>query len=483
MILRGRIAQVVAVLTGTLTALSDGMQYGWTSPIGQILLSPNSPIYADESDILWLENLYMFGGFVGLSLTIYLLDTVGRKRTMTISAVESLIAWVLIASTSSMKVLYVARVLTGIAADVNFVAAPVYIAEISDKNVRGRLSSVVYMMMMTGVVLIYIIGPIVSITVSSLIGAGILVVQLLTFSFMPESPYYLLMKNEKEQARDSLAMFRPSFDVDEELEEILDFVENDNAKRGRIMDLFKVKSNFKAFAILTVLNTAQHFSGISVMFMNMHLILKDAKGILPINMAAIIFAALMLLANIISGSVIDMIGRKLLLYTSSFLTGISLLILAFYFDIRDKVVDIYKYNWIPIFAIMLYAVVYKYGLGLVPIVLTAELYPTNIKAVGVTAADAVYIVSAVSSITVFYFLQKNFGMKVPFYLFGACCIVTCLFSILMVPETKGKTLDEIQGLLKGEVLPNVDETKIDEQAPTGLLNNNSKTTSDYGARD
>ncbi|KAF5291218.1 hypothetical protein FQA39_LY14460 [Lamprigera yunnana] len=482
LIFSGTIAQVIAVITGTLTALSDGMQYGWTSPIGQILLSPESPYNATETDLMWLENLYMIGGFAGLPLTIYLLDKVGRKNTMMISAIQSLVAWILIASTSSVKVLYVARILTGLAADTNFVTAPVYIAEISDKNIRGRLSSILSVMMMSGVVLIYIVGPFASITVSSLIGACILVVQLLTFSFMPESPYYLLMRNQKEKARESLTIFRSSPDVDEELEEIARSVEKESAERGRALDLFTVKSNLKAFVILTVLNTAQHFSGISVMFMNMHLILKDAEGIISKNAAAIIFVTLMLVACMISGSVIDKIGRKILLYTSSFFTAISLLILASYFDVKNSGVDIYQYNWVPILAVMLYALAYKYGLGLVPIVLTAELYPTNIKAVGVTAADAVYVIAGSLSITVFHLMHERFGMQAPLFLFGACTILTSLFSVFIVPETKGITLDEIQSLLDGAFLPNLDDSNSDEEVKdhTMRLNDSLRKTYSYG---
>ncbi|KAF5291216.1 hypothetical protein FQA39_LY14458 [Lamprigera yunnana] len=468
------------MLMRTLTALSDGMQYGWTSPIGEILLSSKSPFDAKESDLMWLENIYMIGGLAGLPITVYLLDKVGRKNTMMISAVESLVAWILIASTSSMGVLYGARFLTGLAADVNFVATPVYIAEISDKNIRGRLGSIVYMMMMVGIVLIYIVGPFVSITISSLIGACVLVVQLLTFSFMPESPYYLLMRNQKEKARKSLTIFRSSLDVDEELEEIARSVEEENAQRGSLIDLFKVKSSLKAFIIMAVLNTAQHFSGISVMFMNMHLILNSAELTISINTVAIIFVTLMLIACIISGSVIDMIGRKVLLYTSSFLTAVSLLILASYFDLKDRGVDTYQYNWIPIFAVMLYAVTYKYGLGLVPIVLTAELFPTNIKAVGVTVCDAVYVIAGALSIIVFHVMQKSFGMEAPFFLFGACCILTCLFSIFVVPETKGKTLDEIQSLLKGEVLSGDDEEIMClNDNDDSSRNNHSYGTNDY----
>ncbi|KAK4875799.1 hypothetical protein RN001_012221 [Aquatica leii] len=479
----GRLSQVLAVVSGLLTALSDGMQYGWTSPMTSVLLAPTSPIDASEKDIVFLELIYMVGGICGIPLTIYMLDKVGRKNTMLISAAESLIAWIMIGTSTSLALLYVARFIAGFAADVNFVTAPVYIAEISDKHIRGRLGSIIYIMMMMGILLIYCIGPYVSIAASSLVGVGILTVQLFTFSFMPETPYYYLIKHQKEEARKSLQMFRTTNNVDEELDEIEEIVQKENLERGKISDLFTVKSNLKAVLIMTVLNTAQHFSGITVMFMNLHMILEDAASILSANAAAITFSSVMLVSCTVAGCIIDKLGRKILLYTSSFLTGISLLILAVYFTVKIQGVNISTFNWVPIFAVMLYALTYKYGLGLVPIVLTAEIFPTNVKAYGVTYADLIYVVAGMISVVIFHVLQSNFGMDVPFYLFGCCCMLTCLYSILVIPETKGKTLYEIQNILKGKnaiKLDVVSNNHSNEKSQSFALSSSIDNALNYG---
>ncbi|KAB0795132.1 hypothetical protein PPYR_11971 [Photinus pyralis] len=460
----GNTPQILATVTGTLTALSDGMHYGWSAPMIPVLQSPSSPVEIADSHIVWIENIYMFGGLVGLPITMFTLDKLGRKNTMLIAAVEYLIAWLLIAFASSIEIIFVARFLTGIAADTNFVATPIYIAEISQKKIRGRLGSLIYVMMLIGILLIYSIGPFVSIVASSTVGAALIILQLSTFSFMPDSPYYLLMKNKKEQARRALQILRSSKDVDDELDEIAKVVEEENKVRGRPKELLTVKSNRKAITIMTVLCFGQHYSSISVMLMNIHMILEDAASIIPASTAAIVFAALMLLACTLSAFLIDKVGRKVLLLSSSFLTGLSLLALASYFAIKENDIDVTDYNWVPVAAVMAYAVTFKYGLGLIPIVMTAELFPTNIKAIGCTLSDAMYVIAGASSIYLFHFLHDTFGMHVPFFLFGCLCLLVGIFVIFVIPETKGKTLDEIQQLLKGERLSKNNSKEVNGNA-------------------
>ncbi|KAB0795225.1 hypothetical protein PPYR_12064 [Photinus pyralis] len=471
-LISGRLCQVLAVITGTLTVISDGMHYGWSSPIVPLLQSPQSPIPISESDVLWLENCLMFGGIAGLFLTMYLLDKVGRKRTMLIAAVENLIAWVLIATATTPEVLLVARFISGIAADVNFVAAPVYIAEIADKEIRGRLSSLINIFSLLGVVLIYSVGPFVSITISSAIGMGFLVTELLTFSSMPESPHYLLVRQKPEAARESLKVLR-NVDVDDELRELTEVVERENACRGRPFDLIKVKSYRKAILIMTVLNFGQHFTGLSVMIMNLHIILEEAGSSIKTNTAAIEFSLLMVAACIITMFLIDLLGRRVLLTTSSVLTGISLLVLGVYFAIKNAGGNTRDYTWIPVASLMVYAIVHKIGLGSIPIVVTAELFPTNIKAVGCTVADSIYVIASASSIFVFHYMLRQFGMHAPIFLFAACSILVGLFVIFFLPETKGKTLEQIQQMLKGESDANSETTKL--LSPVG------ETDEDYGA--
>ncbi|KAF5302786.1 hypothetical protein FQA39_LY01966 [Lamprigera yunnana] len=439
--------QIVAVVTGTLSVLSDGMHLGWTSQVGPTLLSPDSPVKTDPSDIILLETLHLIGEIFGLPVTMYLLDKIGRKRTILVATVEGLIGWIIIASTTSFKVLLAARFLAGIAGDVAFMATPVYVAEISDRKIRGHLEIIIFIMQMIGVLLMYLLGPYVSIPVSSTIGACILLLQLLTFSFMPESPYWLLIKNQKEMAEKSLKIFRSSQNVKEELDEMVHTVQKELGEHESLLDLFKVKSNLKAAMIMTVLNAARQFSGFTAISMNLDIILNDVGGNISTYTAIVLCSVMMLIGCLVACVLVDRIGRKILLCVSTALTAVSFFTLGIYFTIKNNDRNIFWFNLIPPFAVLLGTLAFQSGLGSAPNVLTAELFPTNVKALGVAYAHAVFIFSTIISIIVFQLLQI-FGLQASYFLCSCCCALTCIFVLLVVPETKGITLGEIQYLLK-----------------------------------
>lgn len=427
------------------------MNYGWTAPTIPKLKQPDSPVTITQEHIVWLEVLITLGGLAGLLITIYLVDTIGRKRTILIASITGFVGWTVIASARSVILLFVARFVVGMAGDVAFVATPMYIAEIADERVRGTLGGLIYVLLLMGLVTVYSVAPFVKIYVCALVGVAVTTLQFVCFSFMPESPYYLLVKGDVEGATESLKFLRRTQDVGDELEAIREAVERQQAERGRPQDLILVQSNRKAMIIMTVLNAAQHFCGVLVLLMNLHTILKQANSVyLNENLTAILFALLMLIFALISISLIDKFGRKVLLTTSSIFTALSLYFLAGYFAFQKAGFDTKPYSWIPIFSVMFYAAVYRFGIGMVPIIMTGELFPTNVKAMGVTYSDGVYVV--VASIVLFAHeaLAKIFGLHVPFFFYATCCLLTAAFCMLYVPETKGRTLEEIQMLLKGD---------------------------------
>lgn len=426
------------------------MQYGWASPIIPVLLGPDTPVKISEGDIVWLESLYMIGGIIGLPLTIILVDRLGRKKSIMLASTCSLISWVIISFATNVWMLYFARLLTGLAGDVAFVSAPMYIAEIADPSIRGFLSATIYIMMLFGIVLVYSIAPFVSIPISSAVGAFFLILQLVTFPFMPDSPYYLLLKGKTDKAKRALTKLRGNVNIDKEMQDITTAVERQDAEKGRPQDLIMVDSNRRALTIMVVLNGAQHFSSISVILMNLHTILKDAGPIIEPTTAAIIFSVMMLVSSSVASTVIDKYGRKSLLTLSSMFTGVALMILATYFAFKNGGYNTMPYNWVPVFSVMLYAVTFKFGLGMIPIVLTAELFPTSVKAMGMAISDASYVVFSVVSIYLYTFMADLYGLHAPFFLFSTCCFVTGLFCLFCVPETKGKSLEEIQYVLKGQ---------------------------------
>ncbi|CAH0555376.1 unnamed protein product [Brassicogethes aeneus] len=453
--------QVFAVLVCTLSAISDGMQYGWSAPIIPMLKSADSPIRITETEEGYLELIYLLGGIAGLPITMLLVDRVGRKGTLVCAACSSLTGWILTAAASQVEYFYVARFCTGLAADVAFVSAPMYVAEIADKKIRGFLAGVISIMLLIGVILIYTIAPLVPIYASAIIGACVLVIQLILFNFVPESPYYLLAKNRREDAEKALRKLRSNINIEKELEEIITAVQRQRSQKSRPTDLIRVKSNRKGLIIMTVLNASQHFSSISVMIMNLHSILEAGNSVyikpLP---TGIIFSAVMLAAAIASGFLMDKFGRKILLTSSCLSAGLSLLVLAIYFTLKKSGVDVAGISWLPIVSVMVYAAVFRFGLGMVPLVLTSELFPANVKAIGMTISDAMYLIFALISVNLYHFLGKHYGLDVPFYIFAGSCLFTATFCVLYIPETKGKTLDEIQFILKGEPYPGKEMTEL-----------------------
>ncbi|KAL3267465.1 hypothetical protein HHI36_011588 [Cryptolaemus montrouzieri] len=441
--------QFICMFFGTLNALSDGMHFGWSAPTIPILLKEDSPIKITEKDVVWLEVLYMIFGLVGLPITIYLADKIGRQKSVLVASATSLIGWTLIGIADRVEYLYIARSLVGAAADVAFVCSPMYVAEIAHKNIRGFLAGFIYVMELVGVLVVYCVAPFVSVRVLPIVGACIVTIQLIFFPFKPESPYFHIYKGNNEKAKESLRRIRGTDKIDEEFDELSAAIERQKTEKGRIQDLFLVKSNRKATIIMIILDGAQHMVGYTAILMNLHTILNAADfTMITSDTAAIIFSGIMFASSITSIMTVDKFGRKILMNVSCVLSGICLLLIALYFQLKNSGTDVSQFTWVPMIFIMMYAAFFKLGLGMVPIVMTSELFSAKVKALGMTVADGFYVLFSSISIYAYQYLNESYGLHFCFYMFSGFSFLTFILNIIYIPETKGKTLEEIQMMLK-----------------------------------
>lgn len=348
-----------------------------------------------------------------------------------------------------MEYLYVARSLVGAAADVAFVCSPMYVAEIAHKKIRGFLAGTIYVMELGGVLLVYCIAPYVSIRIPPIVGACIVTTQLIIFPFLPESPYYHLYNGNEKAARKSLKFLRGTADIEEEFKSINAAIERQKTEKGRLQDLIMVKSNRKATLIMTILNCGQHMMGFTAILMNVHIILSSADVTFISSVsAAIIYSGVMFIASVVSILTVDKFGRKLLVNVSSIFSGLCLLAIGFFFHMQASGVEVSEVGWIPVVFIMFYAAFFKFGIGTVPIVMTAEIFSAKVKALGMTVADGMYVFFASISIYAYQWLNESYGLQYSFYMFAAFALLTFILNNLFIPETKGKTLEEIQIMLK-----------------------------------
>lgn len=425
------------------------MTYGWTAPFIPYLISSESHIKTNKEEAEWLETTMLIGSLIGLPITTILVERIGRKKSLLVASFVAIPAWIAIGFADRMLYIFLARLLCGMAGNMAYVAAPMYIAEIADKEIRGFLSGIIYIMTLVGCLIVYSVGPYLPFYVPCVIGVTVAIAELMTFSFVPESPMYLMSRGKREDAKKSLQHFQPYVDVDKELDDIMANLEKQKTRRIKISDLVTVRSNRKALIIMTILNSGQHFCAFTAILMNLHLILESAGSIyMESPVAAILFAAITLIASIAASSQVDKYGRKALLIISSIGSGFCLFILGLYFHLKFLQYDILQVSWIPIATIMVYAFAFKTGVGLIPIIITAEIFPTNLKAIGMTLSDGIYIVSGIVAINIYQALNRSFGLYVSFYLFAGYSMALAMFTAFFVPETKGKSLEEIQRILQ-----------------------------------
>jgi sugar porter (SP) family MFS transporter len=446
------IFQYLAAFTGTLTIMTSGMHYGWPSPSLPILEKMvNSSLFINHDEGSWMAVMPLIGALVGALIAATIVDILGRKRAIYITCFPFFAAWIMIAFAKSLPILYIARFIAGISDGWAFTAVPMYIGEIADPNIRGLLGSGLSSAWIFGILLINIIGSYLSITTTALISSIVPIVALLTFIWMPESPYYLVMKGNHDEAKKNLQTLRGKEDVDNELDRVSLAVKAQTQNTGKFLDLFVTKSNRKAVYIIMTLRGAQQLSGTTAITFYTQLIFNEAGDDISSELATIIYFSVQFLLTIFCSSIVDKAGRRPLLITSLLGSAVALFCEGSYFFVKTRTnVDTSSFSCIPVISLIGFVIFFSSGMQSIPILMLGELFPANVKAFALCLADMYFCVMATIVSKFFQIVKDSCGIDVPFYVFTASCLLGLVFIVLFVPETKGKSLEEIQLYLGGK---------------------------------
>ncbi|XP_063914995.1 facilitated trehalose transporter Tret1-like isoform X2 [Zophobas morio] len=448
-----KIAKHAGAIAGTLTIITSGMHYGWPSPSLPILERlENSTFSISPDEGSWIAVMPLIVALIGALLAASIVDILGRKRTIIATCLPFFAAWIMIAFSHSLPVLYVARFIAGVADGLAFTVVPMYIGEIADPKIRGLLGSGVSTSWIFGILLINVVGSYLSITTTALVSSVVPILALLTFIWMPESPYHHVMKGEFEEAKKSLQVLRGRDDVDNELSRVSKAVIAQTQNTGKFLDLFTTKSNRKAVYIIMVLRGAQQFSGATAITFYTQSIFKEAGEDISSELATIIYYTVQFLLNILCNSIVDKAGRRPLLILSLLGSALALFVEGTYFFIKTQTtIDVAPFSFLSVISLIGFVVFFSSGMQSIPILMLGELFPANVKAFALCLADIYFCVIATVVSKFFQIVKDSFGIYVPFYAFTGSCLLGLVFIVLFVPETKGKSLEEIQVFLGGKV--------------------------------
>lgn len=461
--------QYLAAILATLAAMVGGSFMAWTSTALPLLQEPGSVPLITNEEGSWIGSLLNLGAFVGALPAGLVADRIGRRATLCYLALPLMASWLLIAFSGSVAQLFAGRFLGGFAIGAVSVAAPTYIAELSESSIRGALGTLFQLQITVGILFGYLAGLVGDQQVLSLICCALPVIFLVTFFWMPESPVFLLSKNRKDDAKRALQWFRGrGYDVEDELTKMQDTIQEAQRNKASLGDLLSSRGTVTALIVSLGLMTFQQMSGVNAVIFYSGKIFEASGSSMSPTTASIVIGVVQVLATYVSTLLIDRAGRRILLLISSSVMSVCISILGLYFYLQTQEYDVSSISWLPLGSVAIFIIVFSVGFGPIPWIMFGELFPGNVKGVASAVTASFNWILAFTVTKVFQNMLDVLGSPVTFWVFAAISVAGTIFTAVLVPETKGKDLEEIQLELSGKKPGRELETVVSESRKMSL---------------
>lgn len=395
----------------------------------------------------WAASSAIWGCVLGAMTAGYLSDRYGRKAVLIGTAVLFAVPAYGSAIANDLTTFIIMRLLGGIGVGAASMLCPMYISEIAPSHIRGRLVTFYQLAIVLGINIIYVINLKISqagdeawnveygwryMLGSEVIPAFVFFVLLF---FVPESPRWLAAQSREGLAKQILEKINGKAVSLEIFREITDSLRDE---KGSLKDLMDTKLR-KPLLIGVVLALFSQITGINAVIYYAPEIFKSIGfGAESAFTQTIIIGLVNMVFTLVAIWLIDRAGRRSLLIWGVagmviclFATGICF---HFHFD---------QGPWLLIF-ILGYIASFAVSLGPIPWVLMSEIFPTKIRGIAMSLATLVLWIGVVAITQLTPFFLKTFGGATTFWIFMVNAVIIWIFTIRNIPETKNKSLEEIE---------------------------------------
>jgi len=436
------------VLLASLVAATSGLLFGFDiAVINGAILFLREQFQLSEVQTELAASSLLAGCILGASIGGWFSDRFGRRRILMVSAVLFALSSAGAALPRNLSEFMAARFAGGVAIGMASLLAPLYIAEIAPARNRGRLVSMNQMAIVTGILLAYFINWSLSylgpgawrwMFATAVIPSAVFLTALF---FVPESPRWLAEMGREREALAVLSRVYGRAAALNLLEEILAAIREES---GSLAELFQPGLR-RATALAVALAILQQITGINTVLFYGSVIFKEQVGgqtdtaAIGYNVAV---GLVNFLATIVALAVIDRLGRRPLLMISASVMAACQAALGAAFLLQPPPA-------LLVLAIMLVCVAaFAVGLGPGTWVLLAEIFPTRVRGRAMSIAT-VALWSACFALTMtFLTLVRWLTASGAFWLYGAMCVLEFLIIWRWLPETRGKTLEQIERFWK-----------------------------------
>nr|XP_023025048.1 facilitated trehalose transporter Tret1-like [Leptinotarsa decemlineata] len=443
--------QILAVIFASLSAITCGIGFSWSSPFVLKISKDKQNYDISEEQAAHFTMLPFLVVMVVCPIFSKLSDVYGRKRILLVTSLVDVTVWILKATARSVYVFYIARLLVGVSEAIMFVALPAYLGEVSSPKIRGTWGNSMTVSFLLGELLVTVAGSYFNVWETSCIFIPIPVLFFILFSFMPESPYFYIMRGRYDEAKMSLQRLNRKKDVTADFSSLKADVDRQMSEHGTWKETLKIDSNRRALAAALFLRVS-HIVGGGHAFVNFtQYIFDKSEGTFTTEVSSMIFMSLVVSLSIFASLGVNWLSRRKAYMGSLIPCAAVLFIEAVYFYIHQHRpdVNINSFHWIPIVGMILYSIFSSYGINLMPTLMLGELFSTSFR---LKAMSIFLVITGIVSFianALFYFLSSKYGLYAPFLFFSICDVISSIVCYFILPETKDRTLEEIQQLMKG----------------------------------
>ncbi|XP_057381612.1 facilitated trehalose transporter Tret1-2 homolog [Daphnia carinata] len=489
--------QLLAAAIGSWGFFCTGLVRGWSSP-GIPSLNATKNFEIESSDVAWIASMPPLCALVGALLVSYPMQHFGRRRTLIGLSIPFFIGFLLMGLTyfgRHKAMLYVGRLMTGLVNGALTPSSQIYISECSSPRIRGVLSSLTASALALGILTPYIIGAFVDWWVLALI---LIVFPVLLFTgmiFMPETPIWLMAHKHEDEARRALQRLRGKrTDVDAEFLRIKENQEKSDKKKHKIQPRELLKGSvLKPLSISLGIMFFQQSTGINAMVFYTVNIFKSAGSSIDGRYATIIVGVVQLIATAFSGFFVDRYGRRILLLGSAVIVSCSLAAMGSFFYMQEQwgaALATEKLGWLPLLSLVVFFIAYSGGYANVPFILMGELFPARYRSILGPLSSSFNLCCTFIVVRSFPVMQVTMTKYGAFWFFMCCTLVGIAFVYFLLPETKGKTLEDIEKIFSAKydatgtlktTEAQTDENSLEVKVPAALSGDIEMNKSNDGA--
>lgn len=448
---------IILTLVACNGAILFGYHLGFSSPTDSNVRA-DAKLTKDETDFMF--SLVNIGAMIGSLVAGKVADSFGRRKAMLAGCIPFTGGAIIMTFWVTYPGLCIGRLLVGFGVGYSSVLVPLYIAEIAPADLRGALGCANQLMIAFGIFGVNLIGlPTVehphywkTMMLLSLIFVALQFFPMLMFG--TETPRWLADHDRLDDARHALQRLRGKYaNIDAELSELTAKSDRSDGGNQESMSTFLCQNHtLRPFLIGLFLVVLQQFSGINAFVFNTKALFEgDASNdenpppstLRKALIGAVIVNAVQFVSTAVSAVLVDKAGRRFLMLFSSIGMCISCIIMGIVYYENGP-------QGTKIAIVLLYFIFFAVGMGPIPWLLCSELFPSRGRGLLVSLATVVNWTSSFIVTFTFHRMNDTFKAHGTFWFYGGVCAVGAVVVYLVVPETKGKSLEEIEASFRGE---------------------------------